>query len=125
MPKRFLKGLSENAFLYIAMGEEARGQSYLLWPRRFRDRFQDAIGQKSIQRVGLPEIVDIKREVLAKMLDPKEGLEPTMAAQLRTNLGLPADFVPDQQPLAPAPSTPVSTNTATASPAQPLISNTR
>ena len=43
--KAFLEGFIHDAFLYIAMGEEDRGFSYLRLAEKFRDRFQYAIGQ--------------------------------------------------------------------------------
>jgi hypothetical protein len=109
--KAMLEGMIREAFLYIALGEEARGATALKLAEKFRDRFQESVGPKSIDRVGLPPLAEIKQEVLNEMLDPQAGLEPSIAAQLRTNLGLPAASTPpaatNQPGLNPAPNGPV------------------
>jgi hypothetical protein len=88
--KAVIVGFVRQGFLSAAMGEDARALSYLRFAELFRNRFQEALGPVSIDRVGLPELSEIKQGVLDEMLDPETGLDPVLAAQLRTNLGLPA-----------------------------------
>jgi hypothetical protein len=103
-----IEGFVRDGLLSIAIGEEAKGATYFALAERFRARFQEAIGPKSKDRVGLTEVSTIKREVLNHLLDPKTGLDPVLAAQLRTNLGLPADAAaPESTNLPPGT---VSTN---------------
>ncbi len=89
--KAMLEGFIREGFIYIALGEETRGLTYFRLAEKLRARFQESIGTQSVHRVGLPEVAVIKREVLNRLLDPQEGLDPVLAAQLRTNLGLPAE----------------------------------
>jgi hypothetical protein len=84
-----IEGFVRDGLISIAIGEEARGTSYFRLAEKFRERYQEAVA-KSVDRVGLPDVATIKREVLDHLLDPKDGLDPVLAAQLRTNLGLPA-----------------------------------
>jgi hypothetical protein len=88
--KALIEGFVREGFFYVALGETDRGYNYLKFAEKFRARFQEAIGDKSRERVGLPEVRVVKQEVLNQLLDPQKGLEPSLAAQLRTNLGLPA-----------------------------------
>lgn len=97
--KMVLEGLLTNSYLYLALGEDDAALSYERFARRVWERFQKEIGEKSRGRVGLPELAKLKQEVLDRLLDPEAGLEPQVADQLRTRLGLPA--APPPEPAAP------------------------
>lgn len=96
--KAVIVGFVREAFWNVAVGEDAKAVNYLRFAEKFRERFQEAVGPKSVERVGLPTMPEIKRAVLEELLDPEEGLEPALAAQLRTNLGLPAEGIPSVAP---------------------------
>jgi hypothetical protein len=98
--KAVIVGFIRQGFLSAAVGEDARALSYMRFAERHRNRYQESVGPISIDRVGLPEMDELKKGVLDELLDPETGLDPLLAAQLRTNLGLPA---PSQEP-APKPS---------------------
>jgi hypothetical protein len=100
--KAVIVGLLREAFWNAAIGEDIQAENYLNFARRFRERFQEAVGEKSVDRVGLPELDEVKEAVLKEMLDPERGLEPVLAAQLRTNLGLPAGWLPGSTNAPPA-----------------------
>jgi hypothetical protein len=70
--------------------------------------------EKNLQRVGLPPISIIREEVLKGMLSPDYGLDPILAAQLRTRLNLPADYGASTNSV-PSEATASSTNAPTAS----------
>lgn len=101
--KAMMLGILGQSFYYLAIGDEDRAMGLDLLVRKMRDRFHNEIGDGQDIRVGLPTIRELKREVLLRMLDPEEGLNPILAAQLRTRLG-PAleNLIPTEGPEAPA-----------------------
>ena len=110
--KAVIVGMLRESFWNAAMGEDTRAFSFMRLAEKARARFQEAVGPISVNRVGLPEMAEMKKAVLEEMLDPEHGLEPALAAQLRTNLGLPAGEVAPA-PVAPL-SPPATTNAAPA-----------
>jgi hypothetical protein len=88
--KVIIEGFLRNAFVALAVDEDGVAENYERFAFQFWQRFQDEVGDISRNRVGLPFAM-IKEGVLAELLDPETGLEPAMAAQLRTRLGLPAE----------------------------------
>jgi hypothetical protein len=87
--KAVIEGFLRNAFVALALDEDDVAFNYDRFAYRFWERFQTEIGDVSRDRVGLPFPM-IKEGVLAELLEPETGLEPYMAARLRTKLGLPA-----------------------------------
>jgi hypothetical protein len=69
-------------------------------------RFMNEIGEESQKRLQMPAYAQIREVVLNILLDPEDGLEDALAAQLRTELNLPA---PPPVPAAP-PDDPAATN---------------
>jgi hypothetical protein len=108
-----LEGLLTSAFYYLALGEDDVAINYDRFAERVRARYQQQIGEKSTNRVGLRPLSVLKQDVLNRMLDPQSGLDPLIPAQLRTKLNLPA---PEAAPTAPQPP---ATNEAPATPAKP------
>lgn len=115
--KAVLVGLIREAYWNIAIGEDIQAQNYLNFAERFRERFQEAVGERAVDRVGLPEMAEVKEAVLIQMLDPEEGLPPVLAAQLRTNLELPADAFSGSTNAPAAPNSAI--NLPPANPSQP------
>jgi hypothetical protein len=111
--KVIIEGFLRNAFKAAALGEDDVAINYDRFAYRYWERFQQEIGDISRDRVGIPFAL-IKEGVLAEMLDPENGLlEPVLAAQLRTKLGLPAGATGISSLQAPA-----STSTTNAPPGQ-------
>jgi hypothetical protein len=95
-------GFVETAYSYLLVDETTPAETYLRLAEQFRNRFQDAIGPKSTNRVSLPEMKDIQQEVLDRLM----SRNPTVAAILRTKLGLSAAPELTNAPAAvPAPAT--------------------
>jgi hypothetical protein len=118
--KAMIEGFVRSGFISETMGEDDMATSYMNFAQKFRNRFEVAIG-KSEKRVGLPPLAKIKQEVLNQLLDPKTGLDPEMAAELRTKLGLPAASAETASPNPSDASAAPATNAppAAASPTSP------
>ncbi|MFO1499917.1 MAG: hypothetical protein U1G07_16260 [Verrucomicrobiota bacterium] len=116
--KAVIIGCLREAFWNMAIGEESRAVNYLRFAEKLRARFQDAVGPVSVNRVGLPDMAEMKRVVLEQMLDPENGLDPVLAAQLRTSLGLPAGATGVDLKKAAVPGA-TTTNAPSAAPQQP------
>lgn len=101
--KAMLEGFLRMGFSYLAVDDDVAAESYFRFAEQFRNRFMEAVGKISEKRVGLPEISEVRKEVLDWMLKA----DPVLAAQLRTKLGLPA---PTEEPAAPASEQPGATN---------------
>ena len=59
-----------------------------------RKRYYDEINESQVVRIKLPTVQEMKIELLARLLDPEEGLNQLMSNQLRTRLGLDEDYDP-------------------------------
>jgi hypothetical protein len=95
--KTIIMGAFETAFMNYALRDDesdAVAVNHELFARRVWQRYQAAISsyEKNQQRVGLPPLALIREQTLQEVLGPDYGLEPTLAAQLRTRLNLPADY---------------------------------
>ena len=95
--KTIIMGSFENAFLNYALGDDeadAVAVNHENFARRVWQRYMTEISgyEKNLVRVGLPPISLIREEVLKGVLSPEYGLDPILAAQLRTRLNLPADY---------------------------------
>lgn len=95
--KTIIMGAFETAFLNYSLGDEesdAVAVNHELFARRVWQRYQTAISsyEKNQQRVGLPPLPLIREEVRKTILSPDYGLDPILAAQLRTRENLPADY---------------------------------
>lgn len=87
----------ENAFLNYALGDDdsdAVAVNHEHFARRVWQRYMAEISkyEKNIVRVGLPPITLIREEVLKGVLGQDYGLDPILAAQLRTRLNLAPDY---------------------------------
>jgi hypothetical protein len=113
--KAVLEGLLTSAYVNLAIGEDDLAVSYDRFAQRLWQRFMSEIGEKSEKRVGLPPVSKLKEDILSQLLDPQAGIDPQLANQLRTKLGLPAptNASPASPPAQPAPSTNVPPAAAT------------
>jgi hypothetical protein len=101
--KAVLEGLVTQSFYYLAIGVEERAVNYDRLAKKIRQLYQSKISGQEI-RVGLPEIPELKKEVLNQVLGEKSEWSPELQARLRTELGLPAPTnAPVTVPPAPAP----------------------
>ena len=114
--KAIIMGAFETAFLQYALADEdadAVAVNHEYFARRVWQRYMNEISryEKNIARVGLPPISTLREEVLKGVLSPEYGLDPVLAAQLRTRLNLAPDYgvSTNAVPTEPAPaSTPES-----------------
>lgn len=87
--KAILRGLYVNFFNSLALGFSDTAANYEFMARKVYQRYEKKI-EGSEQRIGLPPLAQIKKEVLDDRLGPSSDLPPQIKAQLRTELGLPA-----------------------------------
>ncbi|MBX3732335.1 MAG: hypothetical protein KF791_07040 [Verrucomicrobiae bacterium] len=88
-----LQGLLTRAFYNMAVGDDDQG----LGLERIAQRLHDVYTAKtthpsSKDRISLPPMSEVKREVLLELLRPDPEVNPEFQEQLRTRLNLPADF---------------------------------
>jgi hypothetical protein len=102
--KMVLRGLYVNYFNSLALGFSENAANYEFMARKVYLRYEKKIeGQE--RRVGLPDLSQLKKEVLDDRLGPSSDLPPEIKAQLRTELGLPSESSTNAPPAS------VSTNT--------------
>ncbi len=99
--KAIIEGLYVNHFDNLAMGFNDRAVNFELMARRVWQRYQREI-EGSEKRVGLPALSVIRKEILDFKLGPQSDLGDELKAQLRTELGLPAEAPTPAPPAAPA-----------------------
>ncbi|KAB2671670.1 MAG: hypothetical protein DVB31_04275 [Verrucomicrobia bacterium] len=91
--RAFLEGSVESAFMSLVEGDPDRFQGLMLFAEKVRSNFVDRTQNKSSQqRVPLPEMADIKREALLRMLSPQSPFPPEFQGRLRTEMRLPTDW---------------------------------
>lgn len=85
-----LQGLQRTAFKSLAIGEEDRYVGMQTMSAKVWNRYNDKIkgDQRTIERVGIPPLSQIRQQVLDRLLNGE--VSPQLAAQLRTKLNLPA-----------------------------------
>jgi hypothetical protein len=87
--RMILQGAILKSYVSLAAGEDDRAAGWELFARRVWARYQDKMAD-SQARAGLQSLDEVKKSVLQQLLDPQTGLQPELANQLRTALGLPA-----------------------------------
>ncbi len=114
-----LEGVITKHYLRLAQDQDAEAAGYALLARNIWNRYQGKIlSTPSAKRVPLPPLEKLQREVLDRLLDPKHGFIPPLAAALRTKLGLPAPTGTNAPPPSlPTPPAAAPTNTSPAAPA--------
>ncbi|HXF10226.1 MAG TPA: hypothetical protein VN625_05530, partial [Desulfuromonadaceae bacterium] len=108
-----IQGMILLGYLDLVIGQNNRAAGYQMKAQLIYDRYQQKWA-KDMERLQLPPMDKLKREVLNDMLDPKNDRIPFAGrAVLRTQLGLPAETTNSVAPFA------MSTNMA-----PPTASNT-
>lgn len=118
--KTIIMGAFETAFMDYALGDpemETVAVNHELFAQRVWQRYMKEISgyKNNEQRVGLPPLALIREEVLKGVLSPQYGLDPVLAAQLRTRLNLPPDYGGSTNAL---PNQPTASQTTTNAPAR-------
>jgi hypothetical protein len=90
-----------NAYRFLIAGELDLYEGWRRMARDLRTKYMAAI-KGNEARIGLPPVEEIEREMLARMLDPIEGLPPEARAILRTELRLPPEQLPPATNAVPA-----------------------
>ena len=110
-----LQGLIANAYDQLAQGDSDQYTGYEKMATKVYQLYASKVTLPTqAQRVALPPLSEIKRDVLLEMLRPDPNVNPEYQARLRTELNLPADFgVPATNavpvvPLAPPATAPVA-----------------
>ena len=86
-----LEGAIRSSYLNLALGEDDRAAGFALFAQRVWARYQGKlVGDSQQARAGLESLDSVKKDVLLQLLDPQAGLQPELANQLRTALGMPA-----------------------------------
>jgi hypothetical protein len=110
--KALVEGFLNRALLFLAKGQPQQYEGWRLLAQALWKKYMDAIRTREAA-IGLPTVDDTEREILRRMLDPKEGLPPEPRAILISHL--PARLRPEESSSAP----PASTNAPAATPTSP------
>ncbi len=100
-----LQGLIANAYDQLAQGDSDQYQGLDKMAQKVYQLYESKVTLPTqAQRIALPPLAEVKRDVLLEMLKPDPAVNPEYQARLRTELNLPASFgVPSTNS---APSTP-------------------
>ncbi len=104
-----IQGLLVRSYYELAIGQDDRHAGFKLLAWKVYDSYMGKISKmkSNLERVGLPPFDVLNRNVLNRLLDPKDGMPYAMRAVLRTDLGMPAE----------APATPAQPGATNAPPA--------
>jgi hypothetical protein len=80
-------GLLRHWCIALAIGQDDRAAGFQLLAQKVHDHYRS----KTEDRVKLPPLDDLKREVLSQFLDPQQGLPFAARAVIRSQLGMPAE----------------------------------
>jgi hypothetical protein len=88
-----IQGLLLQAYANLAMGQEDRYAGFRLLARKVYDVYMSKIDKygADLSRVGLAPFPVLNHNVLAKLLDPKNGLPYDARAVIRSELRIPGD----------------------------------
>ena len=75
----------------LANGQDDRAAGYQLLAQKIYDNYRSKTGDQ--ERVRLPTMDNLKREVLNELLDPQNGLPFAARAEVRRRLGMPVETV--------------------------------
>jgi hypothetical protein len=85
--KSILEALITQSYMSLILDEDDRAAGFLNMARKADARYQLKVSQREM--IKMPPFDDIRKDVLARMLDPENGLPDEMAAHLATKLGVP------------------------------------
>ncbi len=102
--RQAIEGFLINSYYSSAIGEDDQAAGYALLAEKIWARYQRET-QKQKERVGLPELQELRREALSQF---DEAYHPILVAQLHTklNLPLPPRVPANSQPANPPPGSP-------------------
>ena len=87
--KLVLEGLISTSFYSLALGDDDRAVGFDHFAQKVWARYRSKTSESG-DRISLPPLEDIKKDVLQRLLDPERGFNSQLADQLRTRLNLPA-----------------------------------
>ncbi len=120
--KTIIMGALKTAFENESLGDEESynvGVNHEVFARRLWQRYMNQVlpYDKDKGRISLPPFELIQKEVLEYLLNPETGLDPLLAAQLRTAKNLPADYGIPSTNAPPANPAPIPGSSSTNAPA--------
>jgi hypothetical protein len=83
-----IEGLLVHAYTSLAIDEDEHYYGYKLLARKLWGAYQRRLPKERMEAISLSPLEDIDREILRRMLDPKEGMPLEWRAVLRTKLGM-------------------------------------
>lgn len=83
-----LEGLTINAYMALLSGDAGRYAGFNRLAEIARARYQSLVTARH-GAIDMPPLANIRRDVLARLLDPETGLPDKLAAELATALGAP------------------------------------
>ena len=112
-----LQGLIATAFDQLAQGDSDQYTGYERMAAKVYQLYNSKVTLPTqSQRVALPPLAEIKRDVLMNILKPDPSVNPEYQARLRTELNLPADFGISSTNSTPVQGGGIQTNTPAARP---------
>ena len=87
--KSALEGLIETSLLDLAMGQDETSLGYQLMAQKLWNRYTSQLVGTSAKRVALDPLTKIRDEVVQRLINPENGLNPLLINQLRARLNLP------------------------------------
>jgi hypothetical protein len=97
--KASLEGLLVNAYENLLLGEEDQATGFQLLAQKIWEFYQNKTAAAA-DRIGLPSLNEIRKDVLERLLDPESGLPLELANELRAKLNLTAST--NSTPLTPS-----------------------
>jgi hypothetical protein len=91
--KAAIEGLERRAYTALALGRDDRYEGFSLLAQKIWTTYEEKIPRDREAAIGLPPMTDVKREILAKMLDPRNGVPAEARAIIRTKLNLKAEDI--------------------------------
>ena len=88
--KATIEGLLITSYASLAVDEDDRAAGFKHLAKQVWENYMKRIPQERTNPIGLPPVADIDREMLSRILDPKEGAGAEERAVIRTKLGLPS-----------------------------------
>jgi len=89
--KTVVEGLQRRAYTELMLEHDDRYEGYTRLALKIWTTYEEKIPKDREDAIGLPPMPTIKREILAKLLDPESGVPPEARAVLRTKLNLGAE----------------------------------
>lgn len=121
-----IEGMLVNSYLSLLVGEQDRAAGFKLLARQVHNTYHGKIAQDRTNALALAPLQEIDREMLGRVLDTNEGIDPEERAELRSILGMPAEpkITGTNAPLPAGTTSPAATRGTNALPARPGGANT-